>query len=55
MEKNYIYVLTYDINKKQVVVAATPNYKVAQYKKTWYDQHLGREGKIKKLRKGLDK
>lgn len=55
MEKNFTYVLIYECGGKQVVMAATPNYKVVQCKKAWYDQRLGREGKIKKLRKGLDK
>ncbi len=52
MEKNFIYVLIYECGGKQVVMTATPNYKVVQYKKAWYDQHLGKEGKIKKLHKG---
>ena len=55
MKKKHLYVLVYDCNGKEVVACATPNYTVAQRKKTLYDGLLGRQGKIKKCTKGLDK
>ncbi len=51
MEKKHIYVLVYDCNGKEVVACATPNYTVAQHKKTWYDELMGKQGKIKKMYK----
>ena len=54
MKKNYVYVLVYDLNGKQVIMATSNNYTVLQHKKTWYDARLTTQGKIKKLYKGVD-
>lgn len=51
MEKKYIYVLVYDCGGKEVLVCSTANYAVAQRKKAWYDEQMGKEGKIKKMYK----
>lgn len=51
MEKKYIYVLVYDCGGKEVLVCSTANYTVVQRKKAWYDEQMGKEGKIKKMYK----